>query len=145
MTSLVPVGSRPGQVVPQEEALTVFFGASDSVIYHSFPPEQAPKVIRYLNGQVPALADRVGERLTVEHLIAHHVEAADAGTGELRRLIRLVLVSPTGEAWATTSGGVLTALRQLLAIYGPPPWQLRVEVQRLTTRRGRQFLTIAPV
>jgi hypothetical protein len=145
MTLPVPTGgSRPGQVVPQQEALTVFFGSAESVIYHSFPPDQAPKVLRYLNGKVSSLADQVGGRVSVEHLIAHHVEAADAATGELRRLVRLVLVSPTGEGWATTSGGVLTALRQLLAVYGPPPWQLTLEVQRLETRRGRQFLTVTP-
>src|SRR5581483_2205280 len=131
MTLPVPTGgSRPGQVVPQHEALTVFFGSAESVIYHSFPPDEAPKVLRYLNGKVTPLA--------------HHVEAADAATGELRRLVRLVLVSPTGEAWATTSGGVLTALRQLMAVYGPPPWQLTLDVQRLETRRGRQFLTVTP-
>lgn len=90
------------------------------------------------------LLDNVGQRIKVAHLMISNATKIDAETGEELPLVRLVLIEDDGSTYQTFSAGVLKSIRNLIGLYGVPPWlpPLEVEVQRLKLGNGHQLLQL---
>lgn len=69
-----------------------------------------------------ALEDHINERIDVQDVTIQPVEFADSLTGELKMQNRITLITPEKDAFACTSLGVETSLKQLFGIVGEPPW-----------------------
>ena len=123
------------------------FGALDQQVYSTFPKEQGARVVALMQGQETPIADMVDKTITVQDVLAHGVETVDEKTGEVKAVLRIVLVAPDGKAWQTTSGGIRNSIRLLAKFYGLPPWKdgLKLKVNQVKTARGRKTFYLEPV
>jgi hypothetical protein len=114
--------------------------------YSSYGKEEKGQVIRLLQGKHTPLADKIGEVIAVQHLVAHRIEVADED-GEVQLLDRIVLVDADGQAYQCVSDGIRRSLRYFAHFYGSPPWSpaLKVKVEQITTRRGFRTFSLTPV
>lgn len=87
----------------------------------------------------------IGQVLTVRYWFVHEVEFIHEETGEVVKTFRTVLVSPTGDATAFVSQGVVNGVRQIFSEFGlealDPPLKCRVE-QRPTAKKRRVYVLI---
>jgi hypothetical protein len=122
------------------------FGGLEQQLFSTFPKEQRGRVVALMQGQAEALADIIGREILVEHVLAHSVESVTE-EGEVVGLLRIVLVSPDGQAYATTAAGIRESIRLLAKFYGLPPWKdgLKVKVESIKTRRGFKTFRLSPV
>ena len=90
------------------------------------------------------LDDMVGKVVEVENVIIQPVEMTDNATGEQVMRNRIVLITPTGDAYGCTSTGVETSMRNLFAIVGCPPWNpaIAFDVVKKQGRNGYKFTTL---
>jgi hypothetical protein len=122
------------------------FGALDQQLFSTYPKDQGAKVVALMQGKFPALADQAGQEILVEHVLAHGVETVDED-GVVKAFLRIVLVSPDGTAYQTTSEGIRNSIRLLAKFYGLPPWKepLKLKVQKIRTARQRVTYYLEPV
>lgn len=95
-----------------------------------------------------AIGEMIGETITVEHMIAHPTQLVDEETGEVRDLIRLVLVSPEGEGYHSMSGGVVESMKRLCQIVGQGSWTdepLQLKIKQVTTKQGNRTFNLVLV
>ena len=108
--------------------------------------EDAKKIIRCMNDTMPvtALAEKSAK---IVDIIVHLATVLNDETGEYDDVKRTVLISDKGVNYASMSGGVLGSIKQISAIYGPPPWDppLDLEMIEKQTRKGRRTYILIPV
>lgn len=68
------------------------------------------------------LEDHINECIMVQDVTIQPVEFVDSVTGECKMQNRITLITPDKDAFACTSLGVETSLKQLFGIVGNPPW-----------------------
>jgi hypothetical protein len=68
------------------------------------------------------LEDHINECIMVQDVTIQPVEFVDSVTGEYKMQNRITLITPDKDAFACTSLGVETSLKQLFGIVGNPPW-----------------------
>lgn len=74
----------------------------------------------------------------VQDVLAHEVQVANRETGEITQAVRCVLISPDGKTVSFVSAGVLGSLRNIMQLFGKPPWDppLKLAVRDVNTRSG---------
>ena len=114
--------------------------------FSTLPAAEKARTIKYMQGAVTPLQDMIGKKISVEHIVAHRVELVNDKTGEISEQVRIVLVSPKGEAWQAVSDGVKKSLRLIAQFEGVPPWPggLTLEVSQIKTRRGFRTFVLSP-
>lgn len=82
----------------------------------------------------------------VENLLIHEVEL-ESEDGELIKQMRIVLISPSGETCSFCSNGVVKGIKNLMFVYGVPPWNpaVKVRVKQVKTRKGFRTYNIEVV
>lgn len=90
------------------------------------------------------LDEMVGRVIEVENVIIQPLEMTDSATGEQVMRNRIVLITPSGDAYGCTSTGVETAMKNLFAIVGCPPWNpaIAFDVVKKQGRNGYKFTTL---
>lgn len=148
MTEHALTTRTPAQVAATgpETSGGVFGSAFDLQLWSSFPPDEMGAVIALVQGSALALADMVEKVIPVRHILAHRIDSVDEDTGEVKTLDRIVLVTPDGTAYASTSEGVRRSLSLLMTVYGKPPWSppLRLKLTQVNTRKGRRTFVLSP-
>jgi hypothetical protein len=138
----------PGtDIAPLPSGGPLDFGGLEAQLFSTLPKDQRGRVVALMQGQADQLADIVGQEIIVEHILAHSVEKV-TDDGEVIGLLRIVLISPDGKAYATTAAGIRESIRLLAKFYGLPPWGnggLKVKVEALKTRRGFKTFRLSPV
>ena len=92
-----------------------------------------------------------GKPKEIENIIAHDVEIHDSDSGEDRRVVRIVLVSPApgSKAYAAVSDGVFNSVQMLTdsKMYGLPPFDppIKVELVKVKTRKGFSTSRLVPL
>jgi hypothetical protein len=133
-------------IAPVQTGGPLDFGGLDAQLFSTFPAEDKARVVALMQGKAKPLAEAVGQEITVVHILAHSVETVTED-GEVLGLLRIVLAGPNGEAWQTTSEGIRNSVRIISKYYGRPPWTngLKLKVESVRTRRGRNTFTLSPV
>jgi len=82
--------------------------------------------------------------LPVSDVLMYRKEVTDEEDGEVREATVIVFLSPDGRTMSTTGDYILGGLRQLVAIYRPPPWNppLPLRLRPWRTNRGREMLIL---
>lgn len=107
---------------------------------------KAAAIALTMSGTSTPLADNANTVIEVENILVHGVTLADKDGVEVYA-DRIVLISPTGQAYSCVSVGVRKSLQMLIAMYKLPPWkparQLKLVPSR--TRKGFTTFNLVPV
>ena len=100
-------------------------------------------LVNAMLGNGTPLRDIVGKVIKIKDVFIQMIEIADEN-GEYFSAPKIVLIDVDGFCYSCTSGGVLTALKTIMAIYGMPTWEEGVSVMvcEKTTTKKRKILTL---
>ena len=100
-------------------------------------------VVNAMLGNWTPLSELVGKVIKIKDVFIQMLEIADEN-GEYFPAPKIVLIDVDGFCYSCTSGGVLTALKTIMAIYGMPTWEdgVSVMVCEKTTTKKRKILTL---
>lgn len=144
---MVEPEKQPGTAVaPLPTGGPLELGGLAMQLFSTLPTSERARVVALMQGQAEQVADIVGQEILVEHILAHSVETITED-GEAVGLVRIVLVTPDGKAYATTAAGIRESIRLLAKFYGLPPWKdgLKVKVEAIKTKRNRRTFRLSPV
>lgn len=91
------------------------------------------------------LLDHINEVLEIVDVAAHPVRLPDQNTGEIKDLLRTVLIAKDGTTYQAVSGGVVSSLQAIYAIVGAPSWieePLKIKVKQETTSNKFKVTTL---
>ena len=107
------------------------------------------KVAMYnaINSPDHKLSDFVGKKLNIKDISIERVENPSDETGEMVANTRVVLIDENGESYTCVSSGIYSAIKKLVAVFGEPTWEpaLPVEIQNLSTKKGRKTMTLKAI
>lgn len=100
-----------------------------------------------INSPDHKLSDFVGKKLNIKDISIERVENMNDETGEMVANARVVLIDDNGESYTCVSSGIYSAIKKLVAVFGEPTWEpaLPVEVQNLSTKKGRKVMTLKAI
>lgn len=100
-----------------------------------------------INSPDHKLSDFVGKKLNIKDISIERVENMNDETGEMAANARVVLIDDNGESYTCVSSGIYSAIKKLVAVFGEPTWEpaLPVEVQNLSTKKGRKTMTLKAI
>ena len=100
-----------------------------------------------INSPDHKLSDFVGKKLNIKDISIERVENMNDETGDMVANARVVLIDDNGESYTCVSSGIYSAIKKLVAVFGEPTWEpaLPVEVQNLSTKKGRKTMTLKAI
>lgn len=100
-----------------------------------------------INSPDHKLSDFVGKKLNIKDISIERVENMSDETGEMAANARVVLIDENGESYTCVSSGIYSAIKKLVAVFGEPTWEpaLPVEVQNISTKKGRKTMTLKAI
>lgn len=136
----------------------IFGGGSSALQFWTSIPDngdsrkraaQVSKLMGAADMPLKAYRDKVIE---VEHLLAHNVtvisEIRDANGRVIDEVpveaTRVIFLLTDGTTADSTSGGVVSSLKNIFALAGMPPWSpgLKISLKENDTRRGRRVYSL---
>ena len=129
---------------------TVLYDLNNAESYCSIKGDtREAKVAMYnaINSPDHKLSDFVGKKLNIKDISIERVENPSDETGEMVANARVVLIDENGESYTCVSSGIYSAIKKLVAVFGEPTWEpaLSVEIQNLSTKRGRKTMTLKAI
>lgn len=129
---------------------TVLYDLNNAESYCSIKGDtREAKVAMYnaINSPDHKLSDFVGKKLNIKDISIERVENPSDETGEMVANARVVLIDENGESYTCVSSGIYSAIKKLVAVFGEPTWEpaLPVEIQNLSTKRGRKIMTLKAI
>ena len=100
-----------------------------------------------INSPDHKLSDFVGKKLNIKDISIERVESMNDETGDMVANARVVLIDDNGESYTCVSSGIYSAIKKLVAVFGEPTWEpaLPVEIQNLSTKKGRKTMTLKAI
>lgn len=109
---------------------------------------QEGKMLRYAarQGKAEQCGDAIGREVVVTDLLLHGVTLVTE-SGEMKDLIRAVMVLEDGTLVGTCSTGIVGCLKTACAEFGVPPWRpgLRFRVVQLVLKGSKRTFKLEPV
>ena len=126
---------------------TVLYDLNNAESYCSIKGESREArvaVYNAINSPDHKLSDFIGKRIEVTDLCIEHMNKE---TGEMEANARVVLIDKNGESYTCVSGGIYSAVKKLVTVFGEPTWEpaLPIEVQNISTKNGRKTMTLKAV
>lgn len=114
------------------------------------PMTKEEKVAFYnaINSPSESLKDFINMELEIKHVYAETCTYISKETGEPMPGVRIVLLSPDGKSYNTSSQGVFNCLSKIFAIFGQPAtWTepVKVRVKQLSKEANKNVLLLEMV
>jgi len=129
------------------ELQTIFNGATDGLDFFSSLPSETDQdkksLFNYINSP-DGLEESIDKIIDVQDIIMQKVVLENEKTGEENQALRIILVTPKGEAYACVSSGVTQSVRMLFNIYGSPTWEkpIKLKAVKKNGKKGFKFTTL---
>ena len=94
------------------------------------------------------VSEHLGETLNLQNVIVQATQVTDPKTGEVSDVLRTILITEEGDAYAAISTGIFQYLQNLFDIVGhPSTWSapLPVQVVEKKGRSGYRYMTVKVV
>ena len=93
------------------------------------------------------LSDFTGKVIEIKDVVIEQVQLTEESSGEVKNQARVVLIDVKGKSYQCVSNGIYNSIKKIIAIFGEPTWDepVNVEVQNLSTAKGRKTLTLKAV
>lgn len=86
------------------------------------------------------LTEQVNATIAIQDYLIHEYSKLDDRTGEVKDLVRLVLLSADGKSYQCSSAGIINSVRRAAFVYGRPPWKPeRRATVKFKTKAGRNI------
>lgn len=89
------------------------------------------------------ISDHINQKIQFVNVKMEQVEMTDEETGDTRKAIRTILITPEGKGILCTSNGIARSLYDMFTIFGTPDtWEGEVMeciVRQVETGKGRTF------
>lgn len=96
----------------------------------------------FLFNTVMNTTDKLGdctEVINMVHIYAENIEMTDEETGEIKRVVRTVIVDNAGKSYHSCSSGVFRSLKLILKGWGhPATWEKPLKVKQKLTQFGKK-------
>ena len=108
--------------------------------------QQAKTIYNAMNNPTYRVKDFINKVILIENVLIEVNDLLNDETGEVDRVPRTVLISPTGESYTATSKGIFTSIKNAYQALGPAPWLggIEFEVKQKQVGKG-QMLTLEMV
>lgn len=120
----------------------VFF----STIVNDGSRESSIKMYNAVNDAEFQVSECLGQELSITDMVAHPLEILDTETGELKKLVRVVLIDEEGNGYHSMANGVIESMKRIIAIVGQGPWQPALKVvptEKKTNTAGRKTIVLS--
>lgn len=136
--SPVPQADQEGNLIAPWEQ-----GAGELTAFATTIAEPLP-AIRAVNDTMP-MTDLKEKPAKIVH-VTMHAATVLTEDGEVIEVLRTVLTDSKGVNYAAVSDGVVGSIKQIAALYGPPPWDppLELEMIEKNTRKGWRVYRLVP-
>lgn len=129
---------------------TVLYDLTNSESYCSIKGDSREALVAMynaINSPDHKLSDFVGKKLNIKDISIERVDNLNDETGEMVANARVVLIDENGESYTCVSSGIYSAIKKLVSVFGEPTWEpaLPVEVQNLSTKKGRKTMTLKAI
>lgn len=96
------------------------------------------------NGAAKPFDSLIGQEVVVSDVSLALLERESAADGEMRQVLRTMLFTPTGEAYAGESLGVGRCLAELMRSFGEPTWDppLRLRLVQIALPESRRMFRL---
>ena len=127
--------------------LTDLNNAASQCSIKGYSREALVAMYNAINSPDHKLSDFVGKKLNIKDISIERVENMNDETGEMAANARVVLIDENGESYTCVSSGIYSAIKKLVAVFGEPTWEpaLPVEIQNLSTKKGRKTMTLKAI
>lgn len=89
------------------------------------------------------ISDHINQKIQFVNVKMDQVDMTDEETGETRKAIRTILITPDGKGILCTSNGIARSLYDMFTIFGTPDtWEgeiMECIVRQVETGKGRTF------
>lgn len=104
-------------------------------------PEQKVKLYNAINGATDKISALINVEIKMKDAVMIPSQAVDDKTGELKYIVRSIIIDTDGNSYASSSSGMQNSLRNILAIFGTLHFEegLKVKIKQVETKRGRTF------
>lgn len=104
-------------------------------------PEQKVKLYNAINGATDKISALINVEIKMMDAVMIPSQAVDDKTGELKYIVRSIIIDTDGNSYASSSSGMQNSLRNILAIFGTLHFDegLKVKIKQVETKRGRTF------
>lgn len=105
------------------------------------------QIYNAINNVDKNIAECIGEVIECVNVVAHPVELVDEETGELKEVLRTILIAKDGTTYGAVSQGVASSLSKIFSIVGVPEgkaWEKNpvfMKFKQVKTRKGNNFAT----
>lgn len=129
---------------------TVLYDLNNAESYCSIKGDSREALVAMynaINSPDHKLSDFVGKKLNICDISIERVDNLNDETGEMVANARVVLIDENGESYTCVSSGIYSAIKKLVSVFGEPTWEpaLPVEVQNLSTKKGRKTMTLKAI
>lgn len=137
------------EIAIQNNVAQVISGFTEApAVYSSFTADDRSSKMRILQAITNStkLSSMIDQTLSLRHFVCQPAEITDPDTGEVKRVVRTILLTHDGKSYDTTSDSVVRSLQTIVGVMGAPStWDepIDVAVQELRSSNGRRFLTLS--
>lgn len=98
----------------------------------------AAKLFTAMNNPNHNISDHINEEIPVRDFLIEMTDMVDEQTGEVDTAPRCVFVTPEGDSYQAVSVGMANVLRNLVAAFGPAPWEppITIKIKQQKVKRG---------
>lgn len=90
--------------------------------FKDMEPAQRAVYFNAVSNTQNRLTECVNKKLHIVDVYAEEITIVDQKTGEADNAIRIVLIDDKGEGYGCVSKGVFNAMKKVIAVNGPAPW-----------------------
>ena len=89
------------------------------------------------------MKEHINQELKIEHVFFQEIEMVNKKTGELTIAPRIIFIDDKGTSYSCVSSGIKTSIKNLMSIFGKPPWNPALTIiPKLVNAGEGQILTI---
>lgn len=100
-------------------------------------------LFKAMNNPEKRIADCINQVINAKDVVAEMIEIAHQETGEFEIVPRIVIIDDKGVGYQAVSTGIFSAMKKLIAVYGPPTWQdpIKLKILQISRSKDRKILT----
>ena len=84
--------------------------------------------------------------IAIEDVLVEIVELENDETGELQKAPRIVLIDDNGKSYQCVSVGIMSGLKRIFKLFGPPTWEEPVKMKiKQITKGKKQMLSLEAI